>query len=282
MPASFGSASMAGYKYSVYCCYSPGNPPEVCTNTLGNTDILGNTSTKANRRAVQVTATEPAEIESISIYHNGGSGNMLLAVYEDNSGTPGTRIGVTANSTVNGAEGWQTIDLINPVNVNSGQTVWLAWVFENNPGIRYEAGTPARAQSDQTWSGGMPASFGSASMAGYKYSVYCCYSPLIPKSGEKSFTDISEPKTYGTLKVYPNPFSDKLRFELMAKESVNAQIDIYDITGRLIKTIFEQPIQADYKYEAIFEPDVEITGFYIYRVIIGDNITNGKVIFKGD
>ena len=59
--------------------------------------------------------------------------------------------------------------------VTSGQKVWLSWVFENNPGVRYVAGTPARAQSAALWSGGMPDPFGAATFANYKYSVYCTY-----------------------------------------------------------------------------------------------------------
>ena len=47
------------------------------------------------------------------------------------------------------------------------------------------------------------------------------------------------------LKVYPNPFSDRLRFEFVATEDVNARIDMYDMSGRMVKTIFEQPVQAE-------------------------------------
>jgi hypothetical protein len=66
----------------------------------------------------------------------------------------------------------------------------------------------------------------------------------------------------------------------VARESVNARIDLYDMTGRLVKTIFEQPVEADVWYEAEFRPETEISGIYIYRVTMGENITNGKVIFK--
>jgi hypothetical protein len=39
------------------------------------------------------------------------------------------------------------------------------------------------------------------------------------------------------LKVYPNPFSNRLRFGFVYPASVNARIDLYDMTGRLVKTI---------------------------------------------
>jgi len=79
--------------------------------------------------------------------------------------------------------GWQTVPLKSPITVTSGQTVWLAWLFENNPGIRYASGTPGRAQSAGTWSAGMPATFGAASYADYQYSIYCTYTYTNEKSG---------------------------------------------------------------------------------------------------
>ena len=82
------------------------------------------------------------------------------------------------------------------------------------------------------------------------------------------------------LKVYPNPFSDRLRFEFVATEDVNARIDMYDMSGRMVKTIFEQPVQADMSYEAEFKPETTISGMYIYRMVMGDAVYNGKVVFR--
>ncbi|NIS80999.1 MAG: choice-of-anchor D domain-containing protein, partial [Anaerolineales bacterium] len=84
---------------------------------------------------------------------------------------------MTASTLINGSAGWQTVDLSSPVNVSSGQTVWLAWVFESNPGIRYQTGSPGRANSSQVWSAGMPDPFGSATVANYVYSIYAMYTP---------------------------------------------------------------------------------------------------------
>jgi hypothetical protein len=85
---------------------------------------------------------------------------------------------------------------------------------------------------------------------------------------------------FADLKVYPNPFSEKLRFEFVSPESVNARIDMYDMTGRMVKTIFEQPIEGGTTYEAEFRPETIISGMYFYRVQMGDGIYNGKVVFK--
>ena len=259
-------------------------------STAGITEVFGSTSIMSNRRAVPVTFTESGTITSISIYHNGGTGNVYLGVYSTQSGGPSQRLGVTALTPVNAGSGWQTVTLTNPVSVTTGQTIWLAWVFQNNPGIRFTVGSPARAQSPQSWtgSGSMPVTFGSVSYSNYRYSIYCNYipnAPLValeaPKSAEVITTDIiSSQLPIADLKVYPNPFSEKLRFEFVSPESVNARIDLYDMTGRMVKTIFEAPVEGGISYEAEFRPETIISGMYVYRVTLGEAIYNGKVVFK--
>ena len=100
---------------------------------------------------------------------------MLLGVYSDDSGAPATLLGATAQTAVSAAEGWQTVSLTAPVSVNTGETVWLSFVFENNIGIRFEKGTPGRAMTTETWTSGMPAEFGASGHADYNYSLYCNY-----------------------------------------------------------------------------------------------------------
>ena len=61
--------------------------------TVGNTTVFTDINTDANRRAAPYTMSEAGQLQSISIYHQAGSGQMILAVYGDNAGTPGTRLG---------------------------------------------------------------------------------------------------------------------------------------------------------------------------------------------
>ena len=93
-------------------------------------------------------------------------------------------------------------------------------------------------------------------------------------------TAIKPTVEYTDLKVYPNPFSDRLRFEFVYPESVNARIDLYDMTGRLVKNIFEQPVEGGVKYNAEFKHETIISGMYIYRMTMGKAVYNGKVVFK--
>lgn len=106
--------------------------------------------------------------------HEAGSGSMILAVY-DGASLPQNRLGVTATTTVSSSAGWQTINLTSPAFVSGGTTVWLAWVYENIPGVRYEIGSPGRAQSGDLWAGGMSDPFGSSTQSDFIYSIYATY-----------------------------------------------------------------------------------------------------------
>jgi hypothetical protein len=65
------------------------------TAILGNTEIYGLSTLISDRRAQRVTFTESGTIQSISIYHMGGTGNLLLGVYSDQGGSPSSLLGVT-------------------------------------------------------------------------------------------------------------------------------------------------------------------------------------------
>jgi uncharacterized repeat protein (TIGR02543 family) len=145
------------------------------TGTVGYTSVFGSSSTSAYRRAMPFTMPENGTITSISMYHTGGSGNVIFAVYGGTSSAPSARLAITPSTAVSGSTGWQTINLTSPVAMSSGETVWLAWVYQSNPGIRYTTGSPGRYQSTQTWSSGMPDPFGSGSQTSYLYSIYATY-----------------------------------------------------------------------------------------------------------
>ncbi|KAF0236236.1 MAG: hyalin domain-containing, partial [Prolixibacteraceae bacterium] len=100
------------------------------------------------------------------------------------------------------------------------------------------------------------------------------------KTKSAEISEINSVAEMLNITVYPNPFTDRLRFEFVSPADVNAQIDLFDMNGRLVKTIFEQQVEADQYYEAEFKPETTISAFYVYRIILGENVQNGKVIFK--
>ncbi|MEW7291446.1 InlB B-repeat-containing protein [Aquimarina sp. 2304DJ70-9] len=147
--------------------------------TVGITTVGGSNSAHATRRAMPYTMTENGILQSISFHIQGGTGDVQLGVYANNNGTPGNRLGTTSVTSVRSTRGWQTLSLQNPVPVNNGDTIWLAWIFSNNPGIAYISGSPGRYQATgSSWStsgNNMPSTYGSGSQSNYLYSVYANY-----------------------------------------------------------------------------------------------------------
>ena len=84
------------------------------------------------------------------------------------------------------------------------------------------------------------------------------------------------------MKVYPNPFKDQARFEFVSPVATQAKIDIYDMAGRRIQTIFDGFVEENTLYNAEFKPVDQISGMYLYRMQLGDMVYNGKLVYKNE
>jgi hypothetical protein len=266
--------------------------------TLGNTTAYTSWHTLAYRQAQKFISNITGSIESVSIYHNAGSGYMRLGVYADAGGYPGTRLGYTLATTVSSSTGWQKINLYSPASISNGQTIWLAWVFENNPGVGiYPTETSqVRARSTETYVYGMPYSFGTSTLANWSYSIYCTITTLptdevqIPLADERKSAEIDTRAVArvdetpdietGDLKVYPNPFSNKLNFEFISAEDAYAVLEIFNISGQSIIRLLDQYVEGGVMNRIEYEPKEIVSGIYIYKLTLDKNVTVGKVIYN--
>lgn len=80
--------------------------------------------------------------------------------------------------------------------------------------------------------------------------------------------------------VYPNPFRDKVTFEFVPSANVQARLDVFDITGRLVNTVFDNPVESGVMYRAEFSPQTRVSGMYFYRLMLGQDVFNGKVVYE--
>jgi hypothetical protein len=179
-----------------------------------------------------------------------------MGVYSDASGAPSSRLGVSASTTVNAAAGWQTVALSSPVSVTSGQTVWLSFVFETAVGTRYTSGTPARAQSTASWAGGMPTTFGTASFANYKYSLYCTYTASSAKDAGDESKAADGPLDVNSIymdkeevMIYPNPTDGNITVTWKNRYSNRLNITIYNILGKAVKEVQADPDVTEIKLD---------------------------------
>lgn len=143
---------------------------------FGILDAKTSVSTSGNLRAMPLVVPKSGTITHLSMRHRAGSGNMILAVYDGTSTRPNNRIAVTSATVVSNVDGWQQIALETPVHVTANQNIYLAWLYETNPGIYYGTGTPGRVDGATTWTSGMPATWGAtASQTNYLYNIKAIY-----------------------------------------------------------------------------------------------------------
>lgn len=301
MPANtsnYSDASLTAnttYYYRVRAINGAGNSAyttvvsEITANTpIGNSEVFKNIDYGNKRRAVPVSIPSDGLIENISMYHDGGGGNMLLAVYTDAGGFPGTRLGVTATTPVSGTPGWQTINLISSVAVTSGQQLWLAWSYSNIPGIRYTVGTPGIAVSNSRWTGSMPSDFGSNFIANYLFSISAGLNTgggggRIAGFGSTVKAEVeNSPKE---LAMYPNPFDEVLNIEFnVPKDNSFVSLSMMDATGREITKLVEGQMSAGMHYiqwNGLVQNGTKAnTGLYILRGIVEDTSFTKRVILK--
>ncbi len=166
-------------------------------STFGFTDKFNSLTSTPNRRALPLIVPYDGKITSISMYHNGGSKNMILGVYDGTESTPINLLGLTSLTKVSPNDGWQTIELESPVSVSDSQLVWLAWLYQENPGIYYTDGSPGRVESGFPWSNGMPELWGDTAKSGSSiYSIYANFvlnEALIARINGLSSTVVNNP-----------------------------------------------------------------------------------------
>ena len=81
-------------------------------------------------------------------------------------------------------------------------------------------------------------------------------------------------------KTYPNPFNDRLNIEFKSLENTHARIDIFDMTGRKVKTLLNQQISEGNHYQVEFRPESEASGFYMCQITLKSKVYHIKLIRK--
>jgi hypothetical protein len=88
-------------------------------------------------------------------------------------------------------------------------------------------------------------------------------------------------KTENTnISVYPNPFNDRLYFDFNSPKDVRACIDIFDVTGRKVKSVFYSFIKGGVNYHAEFIPESEVNNLYFYQIKLGEEVFYGKIVYS--
>jgi hypothetical protein len=83
-----------------------------------------------------------------------------------------------------------------------------------------------------------------------------------------------------SLKAYPNPFSSEVTFEFAAGKDARALLEITNIAGQRIATLMDRHVHQGVVNSVRFSPDNVAEGVLIYRLILGDEVQTGRLIYR--
>jgi len=78
------------------------------------------------------------------------------------------------------------------------------------------------------------------------------------------------------IKAYPNPFVDHVYFDLQLLTDSKVRLEIYNIDGAKLATIYDDVVIGFNKYRIEYTPENFSTGMLIYKLIV-----DGKLMFTG-
>jgi hypothetical protein len=98
---------------------------------------------------------------------------------------------------------------------------------------------------------------------------------ILTSGGENENTEI--PKEYSLKQNYPNPFNPVTTIGFQIPKSGITSLKIYDVTGRLIKTLVNEFKQAG-NYKVDFDAGSVASGVYFYKLTSGDFVSTRKMV----
>jgi hypothetical protein len=91
---------------------------------------------------------------------------------------------------------------------------------------------------------------------------------------------VEEPVTKLGVKAYPNPYNDHVTFVITSPKAGNASLEVVNLMGQKIKTVFQGHINAgSQSFDMSVPYSQRTTLFYVFKM--GDNELNGKLLQLG-
>jgi hypothetical protein len=83
-----------------------------------------------------------------------------------------------------------------------------------------------------------------------------------------------------TVSAYPNPFSDNINFEVITKQSGQGTLEVYNVTGQKVKTVFSGYMNAGRQRFTMNVPAGQ-TSVLLYVFRMGNQRITGKLLHQG-
>jgi hypothetical protein len=79
------------------------------------------------------------------------------------------------------------------------------------------------------------------------------------------------------IKAFPNPFSDKVKFVVTASEAGNGSLEVFNLLGQKVKTVFRGYIQSGANTFEVNLPAMK-SAHLLYVLHVGDKTVTGKLL----
>ncbi|MEM1269799.1 MAG: T9SS type A sorting domain-containing protein, partial [Bacteroidota bacterium] len=110
--------------------------------------------------------------------------------------------------------------------------------------------------------------------------VYRLRLKQIDFDGTTDYSDVVEatvevPGTHVLESAYPNPFNPQATFSVVVAETQPVRVELYDLSGRLVETLFAGELQANQAERFTIDGSSLSSGTYLYR-LTGATFTEAK------
>ncbi len=114
------------------------------------------------------------------------------------------------------------------------------------------------------------------------HAVYC--GPKLPTVTEEKAAELETTipglLAPSELKVFPNPFNDKVTFEFVSGEDGHAVLELYNITGQRVVRLMDRYVYNGVMNRVDYVPTDAVSGIYIYKLTQNGNNQIGRVIYQ--
>lgn len=80
------------------------------------------------------------------------------------------------------------------------------------------------------------------------------------------------------VKVFPNPFTDRLYFNVTTQQPSQVVIAFFDASGKQVAMVYDKVMPAGQYLPIAFNGTALKPGIYFYKVRMGDKEYQGKVV----
>ena len=112
-----------------------------------------------------------------------------------------------------------------------------------------------------------------------KYIGYGTCTTTLRASNTEVVTTKDEISSFVKVKVSPNPYHDNVTFNIEANISGKAILEIFNLTGQKLNTVFEGNLRAGKGQNIQFSIPEQKRSNLIYRLRVGEKTTTGKILY---